>query len=238
MENSTQYSSKPVLDQSMPERIPLESRSSGDNPEMVLSKEKLSVWTWIVSKGISNALLGLSQMVGHDIEATSLDLKWLPAKEVVNLLGGPEATGVGIYLTIEGDATGHLLLLHDTRIAFQLIDMQLGLSQGSTKRIDEMERSVLGEMGNITGSFFLNALADTTNLLLMPSPPAVIVDMIGAIMNVPLTYIMEENDNALVVKATFSADSQQIEGTFMVMPTVEFLNTILSGAVAMGNAQE
>jgi chemotaxis protein CheC len=179
MEERSAYATHMLLEQSMPERIPPAQEIPGGPSEIILTREKLSTWTWIVSKGIANALFGLSRMVGHEIETTSLDLKWLPAKEVVNLLGGPEATGVGIYLTIEGDATGHLLLLHDTRIALQLIDMQLGLAQGTTKRIDEMERSVLGEMGNITGSFFLNALADTTDLLLMPSPPAVIVDMIG-----------------------------------------------------------
>jgi chemotaxis protein CheC len=91
-----------------------------------------------------------------------------------------------------------------------------------------MEYSVLGEMGNITGSFFLNALADSTNLVLMPSPPSVLIDMVGAVINVPLTYIMEENDNALVVKATFSADNRELEGTFLVLPTMEFMNTLLN----------
>lgn len=197
-------------------------------PEDLLTQENLSVWTWLVSRGISNALSGLSQMVGKEIEVSSIDLKWLPAKRVVDMLGGPENIIVGIYLSIEGDATGHLLLLHDTQIAFQLIDMQLGLPKGSTREMDEMEYSVLGEMGNITGSFFLNALADTTSLVLMPSPPSVLVDMVGAVVNVPLTFIMEENDNALVVKATFRANDEDLDGTFMVLPTMSFMNTLLN----------
>ena len=196
-------------------------------PENMLTKENLSVWTWLVSKGISNALTGLSQMIGKTIEVSAIDIKWLPASKVVDLLGGPENTIVGIYLSIEGDATGHLLLLHDTKIAFRFIDTQLGLPRGSTKEIDEMEYSVLGEMGNITGSFFLNALADSTSLVLMPSPPFVLMDIVGAILNVPLTFITKENDNAFVVKANFKAEDDEYYGTFMLLPTMNFMSTLL-----------
>ncbi len=201
-------------------------------PEKVLTKENMTVWTWLVSKGISNALSGLSQMIGTEIKVTSIDLKWLPAQKVIDMLGGPETTVVGIYLTIEGDATGHIMMLHDTKIAFQLIDMQLGFPEGTTHDLDEMSYSVLGEMGNITGSFFLNALADSTSLVLMPSPPSVLVDMVGAIMNVPLSFILQESDNALIVKANFSANDKLLEGTFMVMPTIQFMNTILNNQKA------
>jgi chemotaxis protein CheC len=196
-------------------------------PENMLTKENLSVWTWLVSKGISNALTGLSQMIGKTIEVSAIDIKWLPTSKVVDLLGGPDNTIVGIYLSIEGDARGHLLLLHDTKIAFQFIDSQLGLPKGSTKEIDEMEYSVLGEMGNITGSFFLNALADSTSLVLMPSPPFVLMDMVGAILNVPLAFITKENDNAFVVKANFKAEDDDFYGTFMLLPTMNFMSTLL-----------
>ncbi len=195
--------------------------------QTIFTKEEMSVWTWLVSKGIANALAGLSQMVGHEINVTSLDLQQLPVKDAANLMGGAETIVVGIYLAIHGDATGHLMLIHDPKIAFELIDIQMGLPSGSTQRLEEMERSVLGEMGNITGSYFLNALADATGLTLMPSPPTVIVDMVGAIMDIPMTSIMEKQDDTLVVKTTFSTDSRQINGTFMILPTTDFMQVIL-----------
>ena len=227
MSRMIQFSPGPMAEQHIPEGIELNNSGYELTQDISLTKEQLAVWTWLVSQGISNALKGLSQMVEHEIKVTSLDLKRLPAKNVVGMIGGPDATAVGIYLTIEGDATGHLLLLHDIKMAFQLIDIQMGLPHGTTQSIEEMGRSILGEMGNITGSFFLNALADSTNLVLMPSPPAVIVDMVGAILNVPLSVIMQDNDNALVVKATFKADGQDMEGVFLVMPTVDFMKTLL-----------
>ncbi len=207
--------------------VSVENNMSAPMPDLALSKEDMAVWLWLVSKGIANALSGLSQMVGHEIKVISLDLKQLPVKDVAASLEETSAPSVGIYLTIEGDATGHLLLMHEPKIAFKLIDLQLGLAPGSTHEIEEMGRSVLGEMGNIAGSFFLNILADSADLLLMPSPPSVIVDVAGAIMDIPLGFIREEQDDAILVKAVFDANGWQMEGTFIVLPTMDFMNIVL-----------
>ncbi|MEE8419722.1 MAG: chemotaxis protein CheC [Dehalococcoidales bacterium] len=200
--------------------------------QMMINKDELAIWTWLVSRGISNSLSGLSQMIGEELSVKGLDVKHFPAKDAVDLLGGPEKLAVGIYLTIHGDAEGHLMLIHDPKIAFDLIDSQLGQPIGSTKDLGEMERSVLGEMGNITGSFFLNALADATNLTLTPSPPVVMVDMAGAILSIALTDIMQEQDSVLAVKASFGTATNQIDGTFMILPTMDFLRVILRHAGA------
>ncbi len=195
--------------------------------QLMLTEDELAIWTWLVSRGIANSLSGLSQMVGHELSVTSLDLKQFPVKDAANLLGGPENLVVGIYLIVRGDASGHLMLVHDPKMAFELIDIQMGLVPGSTQGLEEMERSVLEEMGNITGSFFLNALADATNLALKPSPPAVMIDMAGAILGIALAKIMQEGDDVLVVKTTFGTDNRQIDGTFLVMPTMDFVKVLL-----------
>lgn len=194
----------------------------------LLTKEEMSVWTWLVSKGIANAMQGLSTMIGHELVVTALSVKQQPVQQAAELLGGPENLLVGIYLEIEGDATGHLMLVHDPMMAFQLIDLQIGTSSTPGLEMGEMEKSVMGEMGNITGSYFLNALADATEMSLTHSPPAVMVDMASAILDVALTPIMMEQDDVLVVQTTFGTTNRQIDGIFLVMPTMGFLNSVLA----------
>ncbi len=206
--------------------------------QVMHTREDIAIWTWLVSRGIVNSLSGLSEMVGHQLSVTSLDLRQYPAKDCAMLLGGPETIVVGIYLAIAGDATGHLMLLHDPKIAFELIDMQLDLPPGSTQELQEMERSILGEMGNITGSFFLNALADASGLNLTISPPEVMIDMAGAILGIALTKIMQEQDDVLVIKATFGDGDRQIDGTFMVLPTSEFMEVVLKHPKAQSAREE
>jgi len=86
----------------------------------------------------------------------------------------------------------------------------------------------MGEMGNITGSYFLNALADATDMSLTHSPPAVMIDMASAILDVALTPIMMEQDDVLVVQTTFGTTNRQMDGVFLVMPTMDFLREVLA----------
>jgi len=195
--------------------------------EVLLNKEQLSVWTELVGKGIANAMQGLSQMTGEDINVSSLAIRQLPANEVPDLFGGAGTAVVGIYLVVSGDADGHIVLVYQPETAFALIDLLLGNPLGSTRGLDEMEESALGEMGNITGTFFLNSLSDNLGLSLRPSPPMVVVDMIGAILDVPLASIMQRFDEVSVVEAMFGTHDRQVAGRFMVVPTVELLDLLL-----------
>ena len=112
----------------------------------LLTKDELSVWGWLVSKGINNAMQGLSGMIGAELVVTSLRMEQCSVQQAADLLGGPENMVLGIYLSVEGDATVHLMLVHDPRMAYNLIDMQMGLPCGTTQQLDEMERSIMGEM--------------------------------------------------------------------------------------------
>ena len=90
-----------------------------------------------------------------------------------------------------------------------------------------MEESALGEMGNIIGSFFLNTLADETGLDLRPSPPAVMMDMVGAIMDVALAELLADANDLTLVETTFGTPDQQINGTFLVMPSPVLMKTLV-----------
>ena len=89
------------------------------------------------------------------------------------------------------------------------------------------EEPALGEVGNIMGSFFLNALSDATNSSFLPSPPAVMMDMAGAILDVALADIIQESDYALVVETSFRTEDRKIEGTLLIMPSPDLLRVLL-----------
>ncbi len=204
----------------------------------MLTKDEVAIWTWLVSKGIANALSGLSAMVGQKFSVTSLDIRQLPARDAAILLGGPESPVVGICQEISGDATGFLMLIHEPQIALELVDIQMGLPYGTTQRLEEIERSTLEEIGNVTGSFFLNSLADSTGLCLVPTPPVVMTDMAGAILDITLTQIMQEQDSVLAIKTTFGTVSRQMQGMFLVMPTLDFLRVLLQQYKAENNGPQ
>ena len=172
----------------------------------------------ILKRGVSNAVSGLSQMVGKDIRIASVNLRKVLVREIPDLFGGPQELVVCVYLAICGHTNGHMIAIYQPQTAFALIDMLLGQAPGSTTELSDMERSVLGEVGNIMGSFFLNHLVNTTGKSLLPSPPAVLMDMAGAILEVATVSVLEESEYTYVIETVFETSDRQVCGTFLVMP--------------------
>jgi chemotaxis protein CheC len=188
------------------------------------------VWDSLIKKGMTNAISGLSQMVGRAFTINSINIKQIPAKEMPNILGGPEQLVIGIYITFSGESNGHILLAHQPEVAYAILDLLLGNAPGTSKSLDEMSQSALGEMGNVTGTFFLNAVANSLGITLHPSPPVVLLDMAGAILDIALAEILQERDDVFIAETAFSVNDQDIQGTFLIMPNTGFLQLPLCPA--------
>ena len=179
----------------------------------------LANWTKLAKVGSTTAVSGLSQMVNRDFKISTLNIEEVSLRNATNLIGKSEDRVIGVYLLFTGNATGHILLAFQPTTAYELIDMAMGVPNGTTKTMGEMERSVLGEMGNIVGTFFLNGVADCVGLRMMHSPPAVVEDMAGALIDSVLAEAFEQNESLFVIKLLFSCTGQEIEGRFLVLPS-------------------
>lgn len=197
--------------------------------EAVLSETQVSTWGELVEGAFINSIKGLSEMVGQEIETSQLRTRNIPVDEVPGLLGDPESPSVGVYLSISGVATGHIMLIYAPETACGLVEMLLGSPSGTIAVLDEMELSALGELGNVMGSFFLNHLADAAGYILHPSPPTIIMDMASSILQIALADVIVEADRVLAVDALFGTPDRQIKGHFLVMPSFGLVRKILKG---------
>ena len=188
----------------------------------------VSSWAELVSHGTDNAMAGLSEMVGREIEVTAFGLRKVAVADIAAIFGGPDVQAVGIYLTVSGSANGHLMLMYDPRIAAAFVDLLMMQEVGTTQELGDMERSALGEMGNIIGAFFLNALADETGLELMPSPPSVMMDMAGALLDVVTADILMVADDTYLAESTFAVEGHEISGVFFVIPSEQLLEALVA----------
>jgi chemotaxis protein CheC len=194
--------------------------------------EPVTQWADLVGLGTRNAMAGLGEMLGTDIEVTSFQLRKVGIAELPDLVGGASTEAVGIYLTVSGAADGHLMLIYEPKIAFAFVDLLMMQAPDTTTELDDMGRSALGEMGNIIGAFFLNALADATGLPLQPSPPAVMTDMAGALLDVVSADILLTQDHTYLAETEFQAPDRAINGVFLVMPSEDLLEALLASKAA------
>jgi chemotaxis protein CheC len=177
--------------------------------------------------GFQRSSRGLSEMTGTPIEAKAAQVRKVPMAQVPTLVGGEEVLTAASYVKIVGDVEGHMLLLLPMQDALKLVAMVLGEPEDASKQLSEMARSALGEVGNIICSFFLCALADSTGLEIAPSPPAVAVDMAGAVMDTVLADLATENDEVFVIDSHFAQSDDTVNAVFLVLPRLRYIDLIL-----------
>ena len=203
-----------------------------ENEQKLAAKDML-FWETLVKKGMANAITGLSQMVGKDFQINSINIRQIPAKDMPDMLGGAERMVVGVYITFSGASNGHILLAHQLEFAYSILDLLMGDPPGTCKTLNEMTQSALGEMGNVTGTFFLNAIANSLGIILHPSPPVVLLEMAGAILDIALAEILAERDDVFIAETSFGVSDQTIQGTFLIMPNASFMELPL---ITMGGS--
>ncbi len=177
--------------------------------------------------GFQRAGRSLSEMTGAPMEAKAARVRRVPLTKVPDLVGGAGVVVAGIYLGISGDVDGHMLLMLPLKEACYLSSMMLEEEVRPEGEISEMARSALGEVGNITGASFLSALADATALDLAPSPPTIMVDMSGAVLDTVLAELGMESEELFVIDTVFSQEERQVNALFLVLPRQQHFNMIV-----------
>jgi len=193
-----------------------------------LSEDQLDALREIGNVGAGNSATALSQIISRKIDMSVPKVAIMPLGDVPDVVGGPDAMVVGVFLRVYGLAPGSVLFLLPRDSAFYLIDMLMGKERGSTKNLDFMDESALMEIGNILAGSYLNALSHFTKLTLLPSIPALALDMAGAILSVVLVQLGQMGDHALVIETEFLSEDDGIRGHFFLIPDPGSLNTILT----------
>jgi chemotaxis protein CheC len=179
--------------------------------------------------GAGHAATALAQFTNKKVMINSPDIKVLGIDEIPYLFGNPETVVSGVVMHILGDFTGRILFIIPKDSSFALIDMLMKRKIGTTKFMDILERSCISETGNILAGAHLSALSDLLGMLLLPSVPAMLFDMIGAILSSVCLDFNKEKDDVFCVETEF--DFQDIEniikGYIILMPDTEGLSAIL-----------
>ena len=198
-----------------------------------LSEAQLDVLREIGNVGAGNSATALSRLIKYRIEMNVPHVALVPIEEVPEFVGGPELVVAGIFLRVYGKAPSNILFLIPRESAFALVDTLYGRERGATSEFDLMDESALMEIGNILAGSYLNAFYSFTGISMLPSVPALVVDMAGAILNVVLVQLGELGDHALLIETNFVANDRSISGHFFLVPDPGSLGCIMD-AVGVG----
>ncbi len=163
-----------------------------------LTPADLSAVREVGAIGAGHAATALARLTGIRVELAAPELKVHPLLNMPPIFSSFEEPATGVLLPYGGDMEGHfLLLLQDEGAALLLAALfPEGKDPGA-----EMRDSALAETGSILGGAFLTILSRITGHLLIPTPPVLVRDMMGAILDEVLAEVGAETDHALVIRA-------------------------------------
>jgi chemotaxis protein CheC len=64
----------------------------------------------------------------------------------------------------------------------------------------------------------MNSVASRTGASIRPTPPAVMIDMVGAILDIIVASSGGISDHVLLLEANFTDDNRSVEASFRVLP--------------------
>jgi chemotaxis protein CheC len=174
--------------------------------------------------GTGNAATALSQLINRKVDMTVPSINIVPFYDIFSRIGGDEIV-VGVIVRVLGETPGNILFIFEKDTALRLVEILTGMKE---EQISEMGNSVICEIGNIISSSYMNAISKFTNLMIMPSVPAVTYDMLGAILSTTFIESGQFDDYVLDIETTFLQDNSEISGHFYYIPMPGSLEKILN----------
>jgi chemotaxis protein CheY-P-specific phosphatase CheC len=134
--------------------------------------------------GVENSRNTLAVLTGRDLK---VDWQITSCTDVVGL---PmlsryfDEIMLSSWVSFTGDMAGQLIVLFRPDSASQVISFLAPKVLGSLDFVQDpdLEESIVSEVANIVGCSFLDAIADRAGMILRPSPPLIIREMAGAIL--------------------------------------------------------
>jgi len=176
--------------------------------------------------GAAHAATTLSQMLGSTIEMS------VPAVTVVDLSNLAEYMGeesaAMVAFELQGDIPhgGYILFYITRESAIRMTNTMLGLTE-TNRPLSEMDESALLEVGNIMVSAFLDATAELLGFVMLPSPPALTIDMAHAAMQSLIAQMQEETNEVLLFSTELTCEEYKVDSDIIMMPERSTLNKII-----------
>ena len=192
-----------------------------------LSSLEIDTLREIGSIGTGNAATALSTLLKREVRITLPEVRIMGYNEAIEWIGGPEAVTAGVLVRMSGQMNGIMLSVQQLEFVNLVLESMVGTKISGYEELDDMGRSALVEVGNITISTFINALSGLSDISLELTVPAFAVDMQGAILAVPMAEYGGMSDYLMTIGGNFVCDGKQVPCHLLLSPDLRSLNFLL-----------
>jgi len=167
--------------------------------------------------GAAHAATTLSQMLGSTIEMSVPAIRVVDLSQLGQYMGEESAAMVAFELQGDIPHGGYILFYITRESAVRMTNTMLGQTE-TNRPLSEMDESALLEVGNIMVSAFLDATAELLGFVMLPSPPALTIDMAHAAMQSLIAQMQEETDEVLLFSTELVCEEYKVDSDIIMMP--------------------
>ena len=176
--------------------------------------------------GAGNAATALASLLDMELinEVTSCNI--MPLSNIGEWLGGNDKVVAGTYTQLCGDLRSGVLVVFPRESAVTIVEHLAG-EDTDLVDLNPIQLSALCEVGNICLCWYLVAVSKMIDTDLIPAPPGAAVDLLGAVLDIPLAALGASVDSVVAVHTVFKGRERSFEGYFLLLPEDLMLKTIL-----------
>lgn len=186
-----------------------------------LTNIEVDVLRELGSIGAGNATTSLSVMLNSHLRMEIPVVRFLDFNEIANMIGSASDIVTAVLTHFSGDVNGMILFVLEMEDAKNLAGTMLQRTYEDDAVFDHMDKSALKEIGNILMSSYLNSISTITNLELRTQPPAISIDMAGAVLSLPISELGQIGDKALVIDSKILDNDEPINGFLLFVSDEE-----------------
>ena len=188
---------------------------------------KLDIFKEMGSIGGGNAATALSSMLNARVSMALPRAEILEFNDALARLGDPEIVIAGVLVELTGEIQGIMLFIIPEEFSDEVLFRMLGKTRTALLELDEIESSVLTEIGNIVISSYVTALSALAGVEVELSVPQLAVNMLGGIMSLPMAMMGQQSDRIMMVTGEFNIDDKALNSGMLLLPNVESLNILM-----------
>ena len=194
---------------------------------MKLNEQQLDALRELGNIGASHAATSLSQMLMSEVHMTVPEVNIVDISDISEYFGDEICALVVFEIQGELLPGGYVLVHLPQKSAIQLTNTMLGMTD-TDREFNEMDESAMLEVGNIMVSQFLDATATLLGIIMIPSPPAIAIDMAHAAFETVVSQVLDPDINDVILfKTELSSAEHEIDSTIIMLPNSKTLEEIL-----------
>ena len=180
----------------------------------------------VASIGANSASTALSKLTGKLILVELTKLNLFSIGQAIRVYD--DKKNVGVILDVKGGVSGVMLAIASEKAALTIGDLVRRNKPGTSRKLDEGDKDLIKEVGNILVGNYLSALSNMSKLNMIESVPSLMIDSTRNILKNALAKLRGDVKKVIVIENVLIIGRKKIKQEIILILMPESLDKLFN----------